>query len=171
MNTRYVMLFLAFAISLAACNSTASEAEQLADKIKETTAATTPAAEEPLSNGIYMKATIDGKAWEANKMVPDMSPNSSYKRIQGEKGDINISFQLWKPQTGMKKQFSEDYAADFWAEDGIFGGRKGEVTVTKADDKFIEGTFYFTATTVNGTGQHEITNGSFRVAATPSANQ
>lgn len=148
-----------------ACNT---QAEKMAKQIEDTVSKTTT--ETPSENGIYLKATIDGKPWHAEKMIPDMDPNSSYKRIHGEKGDIMISFQLWKPQTGMKRKFKEDYAADFWAEDGIFGGRQGEVTVTKADDKFIEGTFYFTATTVNGSGKHEITNGSFRVATTPPAN-
>jgi hypothetical protein len=158
---------LALLLIIAACNSTQSEAEETARQIKETMKANTPAAETPSENGIYLKATIDGKPWQAEKMIPDMDPNSSYKRIHGEKGEIMISFQLWKPQTGMKREFKEDYAADFFSEDGIFGGRKGEVIVTKADDQFIEGTFYFTATTTANNTKHEITNGSFRVAATP----
>jgi Tfp pilus assembly protein PilP len=169
MKVRIAFQSLALLLILAGCMQ--SEAEKTAQLIKETTEANTPAAETPSENGIYLKVIIDGKLWQAEKMIPDMDPNSSYKRIHGEKGEIMISFQLWKPQTGMKREFKEDYAADFFSEDGIFGGRKGEVIVTKADDQFIEGTFYFTATTTANNSKHEITNGSFRVAATPPANQ
>jgi hypothetical protein len=169
MKSRIAFQYLALLLIVAGCIS--SEAEQTAQKIKETREANTPAAETPSENGIYLKATIDGKPWQAEKMIPDMDPNSSYKRIHGEKGEIMISFQLWKPQTGMKREFKEDYAADFFSEDGIFGGRKGEVIVTKADGQFIEGTFYFTATTMANNTKHEITNGSFRVAATPAENE
>jgi hypothetical protein len=163
-----INLLLSLTLLLAAaCNSAQSDAEKTANSIKETVAANSPAAEKPSANGTYMKATIDGKAWEANKMIPDLDPNSSYKRIQGEKGDISISFQLWKPQAGQTVQFSEDHAADLWAPDGIFGGRKGKVTITRADNQFVEGTFNFTATSVNNPGTHEITNGEFKVQATP----
>lgn len=171
MKIRIACQSLALLLIIACCNSAQSEAEKTAQQIKEARAANTPAAETPSDNGVYIKATIDGKPWQAEKMIPDMDPNSSYKRIHGEKGETMISFQLWKPQTGMKRDFREDYVADFFAEDGIFGGRTGEVTVTKADDQFIEGTFYFTATSTADHTKHEISNGSFRVAATPPANQ
>lgn len=171
MKIRIACQSLALLLIIAGCSSTQSEAEKIAQQIKETREASTPAAATPSENGIYLKATIDGKPWQAEKMIPDMDPNSSYKRIHGEKGEIMISFQLWKPQTGMKRKFKEDDVADFFAEDGIFGGRTGEVIVTKADDQFIEGTFYFTASSTANNIKHEITNGSFRVAATPPANQ
>lgn len=166
MKIQIIALLMA-TISIIACQSnSASEAARKAGEISETIKATTPEGSTTSETGVYMKATIDGKEWSAAKMIPDNDPGSSYKRIHGEAGDIMISFQLWKPTTGMKRSFGEDNAADFWTEDGIFGGRKGEVTVTKADDQWVEGTFYFTATSIESNKTHEVTRGSFRVAAT-----
>ena len=161
---KLINLLLSITLLGTACGAH-SDAKELGKKIQETVKANSPQGQKPSANGTYLKATIDGDAWEANSMIPDMDPNSSYKRIHGENGDISISFSLWKPTTGDKRVFSEDNAVDFWTSDGIFGGRKGEVVVTRADDKFVEGTFFFSATSDGKT--HEVTNGTFRVQATP----
>ena len=166
MKIMITALFIPALVLIAACGSkTSSDAAKQAGIISETAKATTPASETISEAGIYMKATIDGKEWHAAKMIPDNDPGSSYKRIHGESGDIMISFQLWKPTAGTKRSFGDDYVADFWTQDGVFAGKKGEVTVTKADDQWIEGTFYFTAGSMNSSKTYEVTRGAFRVEA------
>ena len=113
-------------------------------------------------NGAYLKATIDGKAWQASKMT-EYGAGSDYKLVNGEANEITIGFQIHKPTTGLVREFSENYAADLMAEDGIFGSRKGKVTVTKVDEKWIEGNFYFTANSLASGKTHEVKNGLFRI--------
>jgi hypothetical protein len=116
----------------------------------------------PAQNGAYLKATIDGKKWEASKMT-HYRPGSDYKLVNGETKNFTITFQVHKPTTGMKRAFNENNVADFLTDDGFFGGKKGEVTVTKVDDKWIEGSFYFTATSSRSNKTYEVTNGFFRI--------
>lgn len=121
------------------------------------------------TNGAFMKATINGKAWTAARMTVDYSypDRSSDNLVHGETDDFSISFYLYKPKAGNKRSFSENYAVEFSTDADYYGGRKGEVTVTKADDKWIEGTFYFTATSSRSDKTFEVTNGTFRVETTP----
>lgn len=160
------VVLLAGVILLTHCKPKASsEAASHAQEISETIKANSPGGELSSAAGSYLQATIDGKDWTATDVKTDHNPSSSYKLVHGEAGETIISFQLWKPTTGMKRSFGEDFAAEFWTDDGIFGGRKGELTITKADDQWVEGTFYFTATSMNTEGKHEVTNGKFKVSA------
>src|SRR5687767_10419310 len=143
---------------LYACNQPAGESK--AGDIQAKGLSTEPA-------GTYMKATINGKEWTASKTFPDYSTNSNYKKVHFETDAYFISFSLYKPTTGNKRSFGEENAADFGADDDYFSAKKGEVTVTKADDKWIEGSFYFTATSSRSNKVYEITNGSFRIETNP----
>lgn len=149
------------------------EAKKTAEAIKKTMGK--PDMVAASANGYFMKATIDGKPWEAAYMYPTEKPNS-VGSICGEKGEyltkgsISICIPV-KPikrwlEVGKKYQFGEGRAVDFAIDEDTYGGYKGELTITKVDDKWVEGTFYFTATSTSAPGKHEITNGSFRVAIT-----
>lgn len=131
-------------------------------KASEISSVTGQASGTPDANGSYLKAIIDGKEWQASKMT-DYRAGSDYKLVNGEAKDITIGFQIHKPTPGMTREFREDYVADLITEDGFFGGRKGQVTVTKVDDKWIEGTFHFTASSDRSTKTYEVKNGSFRI--------
>jgi hypothetical protein len=148
----------------ASCQSPQADAKKKAKEITETIKSTTPGAVAVSKNGFYMKATVDGKEWVATHMLPDESTSSSYERISGERGDFSISFQLWKPNVGTKLQLNEAHAADLFSEEGIFGGRKGEIIVTKFDGQWMEGEFRFTANSSMSKKIYEVTNGFFRVA-------
>jgi hypothetical protein len=159
-----VTLLLLSLLIISSCKSgTRSAAEETAAGISQQTGS---ASSTDLPAGSFVKATIDGKAWEATKITPDISAGSDYKRVTGEHGDVSISFQVWKPMAGKKITLTEDHVIDFWAKDGIFGGRKGEISINEAKDGWLEGTFFFTATSQGSTDTHEITNGSFRVPIT-----
>jgi hypothetical protein len=145
-----------------ACNSQ-TDAQ---NKANEITAMSQQAAKEDksVSDGNYVKATINGKKWESKKTTR-YGPESSYKLINGETDEYTISFQIHKPQAGLKREFNKEYQVDLVTDDGYFNAEKGAVTVTKADDKWIEGTFYFTAKSSSSSKTYEVTDGSFRIAA------
>jgi hypothetical protein len=152
------------AILIFSCNDDKTEAQkkagEIASVVEQQSSGTKPDAD-----GIYLKATIDGKEWVAESITRDNPGNSSYRQVNGETPDYTISFQLWKPNTGDKRPFSEDNVANLLSDDGFFGGRKGQVTVTKADNTWIEGEFYFTATSTMSDKKYEVTNGFFRIPA------
>jgi hypothetical protein len=135
------------------------------NKANEIAAATQQAAgaEKNDTKGAYLKATIDGKKWEATRIGPFYGPESSYKLVSGETDDIKINFQLHKPATGMKREFTSDNVANFITDEGFFSGNKGQVNVTKVDGQWIEGTFYFTASGSSSGKTYELTNGMFRI--------
>ena len=114
-----------------------------------------------------MKAKIDGKDWSARGIIPDFDGHSSYQHVVGEKGEDGISFQLWKQGivVGKKIPFGEDHAVDFTLEgvSGFMSGKSGEAVVTNFDDQWLEGTFFFTATSRSSDKKIEVTDGKFRI--------
>lgn len=165
---------------LIACNSNGQtaaqkEAKKTADEIQKTMNANGPKMVATSTAGYYMKAVIDGKPWEAIRMYPTESAQS-VGSIFGETGEylkpgsiaIGIPVKTIKRflYTGKKYEFKEGRAVDFILDENTFGGYKGELTITKIDDNWVEGTFFFSATSTSAPGKHEITNGVFRVAIT-----
>jgi hypothetical protein len=167
----FVVFTLAITSSCNGQTDAQKEAKKIAADIKKTMGK--PDMVAVSANGYYMKATIDGKPWEAAFMYPTDKPNGA-SMIAGEsgtyleKGGVLIGIHV-KPvkrwlEVGKKYKFGEARAVDFAMDEDTYGGYVGELTITKLDDKWVEGTFYFTATSYSASGKHEITNGSFRVA-------
>jgi hypothetical protein len=163
------LIFLAIIMLTAnACGNAGSDAEKQAELIKQTVRDNTPGTIATSQDGYFLKAKINGKEWSATHMMPDESTNSTYFRIYGENNGESISFSLSARylQFGTKKEFREDNAADLWLNEesgGIYGGRKGEVEITKSDGKWVEGIFHFSANSSLSKTIHEVTEGSFRV--------
>ncbi|MBC7829636.1 MAG: hypothetical protein H7122_17965 [Chitinophagaceae bacterium] len=166
--------FSAFAMTvivslmLFSCSGSAhDEAEQLADQIKETTKKNSPGTVATSESNYYMKAKIDGKNWVASHMMPDEEVNSSYIRIHGENGGDYMNFQLWKRgiESGKKFPFDDEHAANLSLEDddGFWAGKSGELEITKLDGKWMEGKFWYKATSSGSTKTVEVTEGFFRV--------
>jgi hypothetical protein len=173
----YAVLFVPIFLLAGACNSNGQQAEakKIADDIQKTMKATKPGMVATSINGYYMKATINGKAWQASHMYPT-DKASGVAAIAGqtgaylEKGSISITIPVnpvrrWL-EVGKKYKFGEGRAVDFALDEDTYGGYTGELTITKVDEKWVEGAFYFTATSSSAPGKHEITNGSFRVEIT-----
>lgn len=159
-------------IGVVSCsNAQTDAAKKQAELIKETVKKNSPGTIATSAKGYYMTAKIDGKDWSATHMMPDENTNSGYIRLFGERGDDNMSFQLWKRglAVGKKIDFSENHAADLNLKDNpaFFGGRTGYVEITKMDDQWMEGTFQFTATSSSTDKKVQVTNGRFRVALVP----
>jgi hypothetical protein len=116
------------------------------------------------ADGVYMKATIDGKKWVAANTNYMYWPGTDYELISGDTDDISIDFQLRMPRSGMKRELGKINTAIITRGDDVFGIKKGEITFTKADESSIEGTFYFTAISTSSAKTIEVKDGSFRVA-------
>jgi hypothetical protein len=171
MKQNLLILCTSLLLALAACNGGAQdEAAKQAALIEKTTKESSPGAATS-GTGAYMTAKIDGKQWTASTMTPDDNTSSNYKIITGDNDGDGIHFQLWKKniEVGKKIPFSEDHAADLTlkAEPAFFGGRTGEVEITKLDEKWVEGTFRFTATSHSSAKKIEVTEGRFRVPIVP----
>ena len=141
--------------------SSAVQAQKLANEISEKTAVP---GEAPGAN-LYMKAVINGKKWEADKLIPDQSRSSEY-RVTGAAKGTTIGFYVYIPHitVGSETKFGESHAADFITDDenSFYGGRTGKFIITKVDEDGFEGTFYFTASTSSATKKYDITEGVLR---------
>lgn len=144
------------------CQSGAQrEAKTIAAAIKENTPGFIPTSKD----GYWMSAKIDGKEWTASAMLP--VDKSDSRRIHGEKNGESIGFSIWMKglAAGRHLAFSENRAADLLTNDdiGMWGGRSGEIVITKIDDTSVEGTFSFTGSSSRSEKKVVVTDGYFRV--------
>jgi hypothetical protein len=108
---------------------------------------------------------INGKQWTATSIIePDMAG-----RISGDANEITIGLPYSRTNmvVGRKTTFSHDDATDIFlpaSDGGILGGYKGEMVITKADDQWAEGTFYFSASSDRSDKTAEVTSGFFRIS-------
>lgn len=116
-----------------------------------------------LPAGCYLKATINGAAWEASKMVLDKYP-SEILQIWGDKGNTSLRLQINKPA---KNKIDQMIKTDLnsWTDEkfNMYMLESGEVQVAKMDDKWVEGSFHMTLKDSRSGKQATVTSGSFRV--------
>ncbi|MEO5562966.1 MAG: hypothetical protein ABIR18_06010, partial [Chitinophagaceae bacterium] len=95
-------------------------------------------------------------------------PPDAAGRIIGYYGEewIGLPYDKRNMVVGKKITFGENNATDLATDDevGLWGGRKGEMEITKVDDKWAEGTFYFTGSTSRSDKTMEVTEGVFRIS-------
>ncbi len=139
-----------------------SDAQKTVGNIQSMVKQHTPGSVPTSETGYYMKATINGKEWTANEMLPPEQP----ARIIGYNGKESISLPYDRRDmvVGDKTNFKNS-AVDLMLNDdvGIWGGHSGEMEITKVDDKSAEGKFYFTADGLQTDKKIQVTNGFFRV--------
>ena len=149
-----------------ACNSKVqNEAKQMAEQIKSAVTENHPGAISTKETGYRMKARIDGKLWEATSMMPLENINRVIGYLDGSYIGFPLNSQSLK--VGRKIEFNESNVADLSMDreaGGLWGGKKGEAVITKMDDQWIEGTFYFTGSGSSLNKIVEVTDGFFRVA-------
>jgi hypothetical protein len=161
---KYLLLTFPILLFFSSCHSQQSDAKKVATDIQQTREENTPGSIPTATGGLTMKATIAGKPWEANSMMPPEAAS----RIIGyhQKISISLPYDRRYLYVGKKITFSDHQAVDLFTNDdiGIWGGRKGVMEITKVDDNWAEGSFYFTATTTEHPDKSvEVTDGFFRV--------
>ena len=137
-----------------------SDAKEVQSAIKQMQPGGIPTTE----GGWTMKAKIDGKDWVANSIIP---PDVA-DRISGDNNgeSIGLPYDRRDMVVGNKIKFSENNAVDLMTNDdvGIWGGRKGEMEITKVDNNWAEGKFFFTGSTSRSDKTIEVTDGFFRIS-------
>jgi hypothetical protein len=153
-----VMLFL-----LGSCNSQQTEAKKQAAAIKNAIAQTRPGTVATKEGSWTMIATINGKKWIAGSIMPPEAAG----RIIGyyDEEYIGLPYDKRNMVVGKKITFREGNAVDLSTSDdiGLWGGRKGEMEITKVNGDWVEGTFYFTGSTSQSDKTIEVTDGFFRI--------
>ncbi len=118
-------------------------------------------------DGWNMKAKINGKDYSAYSV---WLPEGEHEIVGFYDGDkyIGLNYHPKDLVVGNKLSFS-DLNAVLTTDDsvGIRSGNKGELEITKADGKWIEGKFFFTADSYDAKKSKtiEVTNGFFRIGA------
>jgi len=111
-----------------------------------------------------MKAKLNGKDWSAASI---MSPDEA-GRIIGYNNDeyIGLPYDRENMVVGYKSIFGEHNAVDIVTNDevGLWGGRKGEMEITKVDENWAEGKFFVTGSADGTDITMEITDGFFRIS-------
>jgi hypothetical protein len=136
-----------------------NQAKEVQAAIKKNAPGTVPTS----SEGIMMRARLDGKEWTAVSMMP---PEASGRIIGYNNGEyIGLPYDKRHLIAGKKIVFDEGDAADLATNDdiGMWGGKKGEMEITKVDDKWAEGKFFFTGSTSRSSQTIEVSEGFFRI--------
>lgn len=155
---------LVVAAMLPACGkSDQAKAVDEARQVQSAIQQMTPGAVATSADGFSMKTKLDGKDWVATSMMPqDLS-----SRIVGYRNGeyIGLPYDRRYLVVGKIVKFGENNAVDLSTKDdaGFWGGRKGQMQITRVDENTAEGTFFFTASSSGTTRTIEVTDGSFRI--------
>jgi hypothetical protein len=161
------LLLLTATTILFACSNSQSKAVDDAKKAQTILKAMEPGGIATTESGWMMTAKLNGKTWTASSM---MSPDVT-DRIIGKLNDESISLPYSGRKylvVGEKTKFGESHAVDLFTNDdvAIWGGRTGEMEITKVDGNWAEGKFFFTATASGTDKKVEVTEGFFRISLT-----
>ncbi|HYM94132.1 MAG TPA: hypothetical protein VET23_08340 [Chitinophagaceae bacterium] len=143
-------------------NKALNDAKQVQSEIKKIQPGGIPTTEA----GWTMKAKINGKEWVANSII---SPDAAGRIVGDNNGEsISLPYDRRDIVAGNKTKFGENNAVDLFTNDdvGIWGGRKGEMEITKVDNNWAEGKFFFTGSSSRSDKTVEVTDGFFRIALT-----
>jgi hypothetical protein len=152
---------LLMAIFLSSCGN--SDQSKALETAKDVQSAIKPGTVATTTSGYMMRAKLNGKEWQATSLMPPEAAG----RIIGYNNEeyIGLPYDRRYMVVGKKITFGEAEAVDLATNDdtGLWGGRKGEMEITKVDDSWAEGKFFFTATTSNSNKTVEVTDGFFRI--------
>jgi hypothetical protein len=165
MMMKHTLSILIMAALLSSCgNSEQTKAVGEAKQVQSAIKAMRPGTIATKENGWSMKAKINGKQWTAASMMP---PDAA-GRIIGYYNDeyIGLPYDRRSLVVGKRITFGENNAVDLATNDdvGMWGGRKGEMEITKVDDNWAEGKFFFTGSTSTSPKTVDVSDGSFRIS-------
>jgi hypothetical protein len=162
---KYVMISFIVMTAFTSCSMGQGDGKKVAAEIRDEVKNNSPGSLATSADGWTMRAKIDGKEWVAVSMMPTESTG----RILGSRGEVTISFPYNRRSitAGRKFKFGDGRAVDLFTggDIRIWGGRTGEMVITKVDSQWAEGTFFFTATTTDNPGRKvDVTDGFFRIS-------
>ncbi len=143
-------------------NKALNDAKEIQSAIKQMQPGGIPTTE----GGWTMKAKIDGKDWVATSI---MSPDRA-GLISGENNGESISLPYYDRRSFLsstKRKLGEGHdGVDMRLNDAVvlWSAKKGEMEITKVDDKWAEGKFSFTASGFQTDKTIEVTDGFFRIS-------
>jgi len=153
---------LILAVLLSSCgngqNNTQEQSKQVQSAIKENMPGSVPA----IAGGYTMKAKLNGKTWTATSIMPPEAAG----RIIGyyEKQYIGLPYSKNYLVTGKKIMLGEDEVADIFLDDGCsYPLTKVEMEITKVDESWAEGKFFFTTTCSSINKVVKVTDGFFMI--------
>jgi len=117
----------------------------------------------PATAGYAMSAKIDGKVCTAFAMMP---PEKSGQIVGFYDGDKYIGLPYHKKEftAGKKFQFSNENAVLTTRDAvGVWGGRNGEMEITKVTGTYAEGKFFFTGYSYDNKKTIKVTDGYFHI--------
>jgi hypothetical protein len=171
---RFSLLLLALACTLFACNGQQkNDATKLAKGIESLRNKLTPGSIATSTGGYYMKCKIDGKDWVAVSMLPlkvddrvlGYTGSGDYIGIPGIPQNTPLGYKYIVGKTkGIDLHIENDKS--LVDKDGyviLLDKEIGKVEITKRDGDWIEGTFYFTASSSTHDKKIVVTEGFFRV--------
>ena len=159
---KYFLFLLIILLLNASCNSqnkTQQETKEIQTSLSKIRPGTIPSTE----GGWMMTAKINGENWKASSIMPPEAAG----RIIGYSGEEYIGLPYNKNEmiVGKKDIFDKDNAVDLATTDEVdmWGGRKGEMEITKVENGWAEGRFHFTATAHDTNKTKEVTDGFFKI--------
>lgn len=116
-----------------------------------------------VQEGSFIKAKVNGKDWSATKITPDKYV-SEILQVMGETENTELAFQLNKPAQGKTDNLiATDMNHYRDAQFNMYMVKSGKTVITKMNDKWVEGTFSFSAYDSRSKKNAEVANGVFRV--------
>lgn len=164
MKSTFSMAVLGLAVMLSSCGkSEQGQAVEEARQVQSAIKGLMPGTIATSAGGYAMKARLNGKDWVAASMMPQDAAGRIIGYKDGEY--IGLPYDRRYLVVGKTIKFGENQAVDLATNDevGMWGGRKGQMQVTKVDDTSAEGTFFFTANASGTNKTVEVTDGSFRI--------
>ena len=163
MRTRIILAVAIFALS--ACNGQSSAINDQKKVYKALDEMVARGMVPTTEGGYTMTAMLDGKPWKAQAIFPPALSG----QILGRYGESTISLPYWDQfKAGSKNNFSSPgRGVSFVApgSDDLWSANVGEMEITKVSGDWMEGTFYFTATSKDDVRKKiQVSNGFFRVS-------
>ena len=148
---------------LTSCNSQQSSTVEQAKETQSAIEKIKPGIMQAAEGSWTMTAKLNGKEWKASSLMPPEAASRIIGYYQDEY--IGLPYNHSDMVAGHKEVFGENNAVDLSTSDdaGMWGGRKGEMEITKVNNDWAEGTFHFTATASGTDKTVEVTEGFFRI--------
>ena len=157
-----LMTLLVATVLLSCGNSTQNNAVSDAKKVEAGIKQMQPGGIPTTEGGWTMTAKFNGKAWSANSFMPLEASG----RIVGDNDGVSISLPYDRREMtlGYKNKISHNNAVDIFTHDevALWAGYEGGMEITKVDENWAEGKFFFTGSSDDKT--IEVTEGFFRIS-------